>query len=82
MCMHYPLLNRRGGTYGPATRALSNAEEVLEWLKGEEKIRLIFTVMNTMVTWWIWKPKVVLYLQSTPASADTISTSKRNVFHT
>ena len=38
MCMHYPLLNRRGGTYGPATRALSNADEVLEWLQGEDKL--------------------------------------------
>jgi len=38
MCMHYPLLNRRGGTYGPSTRALSNAAEVLEWLKSEDKL--------------------------------------------
>ena len=37
-CMHYPLLNRRGEPYGPATRALSNGAEVLEWLKGETKI--------------------------------------------
>lgn len=37
-CMHYPLLNRRGELYGPATRALSNGTEVLEWLKGETKI--------------------------------------------
>ena len=38
MCMHYPLLNRRGGTYGPSTRALANADAVLEWLKDESKI--------------------------------------------
>lgn len=38
MCMHYPLLNRRGETYGPATRAISNAQEVLDWMKGETKI--------------------------------------------
>ncbi len=38
MCMHYPLLNRRGETYGPATRAISNAETVLTWLKSQDKI--------------------------------------------
>ena len=38
MCMHYPLLNRKGDTYGPKTRAIRNADEVLEWLKGEDRI--------------------------------------------
>ncbi len=38
MCMHYPLLNRRGELYGPSTRAISNAQEVLDWMKGETKI--------------------------------------------
>ncbi len=38
MCMHYPLLNRRGETYGPATRAISNADIVLKWLQDQDKI--------------------------------------------
>ena len=32
-CMHYPLLDRRGNLYGPKTRAIKNAPEVLDWLK-------------------------------------------------
>ena len=32
LCIHYPLLNRRGEPYGPATRALSNAEAVRHWV--------------------------------------------------
>ena len=35
-CMHYPLLNRRGELYGPQTRAIKNAESVLDWLKEQQ----------------------------------------------
>jgi predicted phosphodiesterase len=32
LCIHYPLLGRRGEPYGPATRALSNAESVRQFI--------------------------------------------------
>lgn len=32
LCIHYPLVGRRGEPYGPATRALSNAETVRAWV--------------------------------------------------
>jgi 3',5'-cyclic AMP phosphodiesterase CpdA len=32
LCIHYPLVGRRGEPYGPATRALSNGEAVREWV--------------------------------------------------
>lgn len=38
LCMHYPLLGRRGEKYGPSTRALRNADMVLEWLSKQSKI--------------------------------------------
>lgn len=37
-CMHYPLLGRRGETYGPSTRAIKNATTVLDWLKETDGI--------------------------------------------
>ena len=33
MCIHYPILNRRGEPYGPAQRAIRNANIFQEWLK-------------------------------------------------
>ena len=35
LCIHYPILNRRGGPYGPATRAIRNAVLLENWLKSE-----------------------------------------------
>jgi 3',5'-cyclic AMP phosphodiesterase CpdA len=35
---HYPLLDRKGDPYGPATRSLANAESVREFLKKTNKI--------------------------------------------
>jgi hypothetical protein len=32
LCIHYPLLGRRGQPYGPSSRALSNAKQVIEAL--------------------------------------------------
>ncbi len=37
-CMHYPLLNRHGEPYGPSTRALSNASDVMKWLSQQTKL--------------------------------------------
>lgn len=34
-CMHYPLLDRRGNLYGPKTRAIANAEDVIDWLQNQ-----------------------------------------------
>ena len=33
LCIHYPILNRRGKAYGPAQRAIRNADIFEEWLK-------------------------------------------------
>jgi len=33
LCIHYPLLDRNGMPYGPATRALANAESVREFIR-------------------------------------------------
>lgn len=38
LLMHYPLRNRRGQPYGPATRNLSNAAEVEAWLLGQPRV--------------------------------------------
>jgi len=32
LCIHYPLVGRRGEPYGPATRALSNGDRVRDWV--------------------------------------------------
>ena len=32
LCIHYPLVGRHGEPYGPATRALANAEAVRQWV--------------------------------------------------
>ena len=32
LCIHYPLINRHGEPYGPATRALSNGDLVRDWV--------------------------------------------------
>ena len=32
LCIHYPLVGRRGEPYGPATRALSNGDLVRDWV--------------------------------------------------
>lgn len=32
LCIHYPLVGRRGEPYGPATRALSNGDVVRDWV--------------------------------------------------
>ena len=41
LCIHYPILNRRGEAYGPKTRALSNAEDVTDFVARESKISAI-----------------------------------------
>ena len=33
LCIHYPILGRRGELYGPSTRAIRNAPILQEWLK-------------------------------------------------
>ncbi|MEC7987699.1 MAG: metallophosphoesterase [Myxococcota bacterium] len=32
LCIHYPILNRRGEAYGPSQRAISNASILRQWL--------------------------------------------------
>jgi 3',5'-cyclic AMP phosphodiesterase CpdA len=32
LCIHYPLLDRKGAAYGPSTRALANAEDVRQFI--------------------------------------------------
>lgn len=41
LCIHYPLLGRHGEPYGPATRALSNGDQVRDWLQGTSGINAI-----------------------------------------
>lgn len=41
LCIHYPLVGRRGEAYGPATRALSNADTVREWVASTPGINAI-----------------------------------------
>jgi len=41
LCIHYPILNRHGEAYGPKTRALSNAEEVVNFVTREDQISAI-----------------------------------------
>ena len=41
LCQHYPLLSRRGAPYGPATRALQNAQAVEAFLQGTDRIGAI-----------------------------------------
>ena len=41
LCIHYPLLGRHGEPYGPSMRALSNAEEVREWVNNTAGIDAI-----------------------------------------
>lgn len=41
LCIHYPLVDRRGDPYGPATRALSNAEVVRDWVSNTPGINAI-----------------------------------------
>lgn len=38
LALHYPLRNRRGQPYGPATRALANAAEVEAFLAGTDRV--------------------------------------------
>ncbi|MCB9777726.1 MAG: metallophosphoesterase [Alphaproteobacteria bacterium] len=38
LLLHYPLRNRHGGPYGPATRALSNADQVEAFLRDTDRI--------------------------------------------
>ena len=38
LCQHYPLLGRRGETYGPSTRALSNARIIEDFLGRTDRI--------------------------------------------
>jgi 3',5'-cyclic AMP phosphodiesterase CpdA len=41
LCIHYPLLDRRGDPYGPSTRALANAEEVRKLIRSTSGIDAI-----------------------------------------
>ncbi|MGB0638779.1 MAG: metallophosphoesterase family protein [Myxococcota bacterium] len=41
MCIHYPLLGRRGEPYGPSTRALANGDQVRKWVNTTPGINAI-----------------------------------------
>ena len=41
LTIHYPLCNRRGEKYGPATRALANADEVLRFVRSTDRIHAV-----------------------------------------
>jgi 3',5'-cyclic AMP phosphodiesterase CpdA len=41
LTIHYPLCDRRGNKYGPPTRALSNADDVQEFLRSTDRIAAV-----------------------------------------
>jgi 3',5'-cyclic AMP phosphodiesterase CpdA len=41
LTIHYPLCDRRGGTYGPPTRALGNAHELQRFLRTTDRIHAV-----------------------------------------
>jgi 3',5'-cyclic AMP phosphodiesterase CpdA len=41
LTIHYPLCDRRGGKYGPPTRALANAEDVQRFVRSTDRIGAI-----------------------------------------